>query len=137
MLTEREIKKVIEILEVWPNRMGCVLVPSSRGKHGYKALPWGWSGKRFGNFDYAYLQDLLKNHDAALLCPVTAVGMMRGAKDFQDHMSAYQAIRATFAMIQHISVEQAQIQYNTLLKTNAKKLAVLLVEHLREKELSA
>lgn len=129
MLNSAELEQIIRILKIWPNRMGCALVPNAKGKHGYKPIDWGWKGRMFGNFDYAQLRALISERSDILCCPVTAIGLMRNAQNFQDHMSAYKDIRAKLAEILRISEKEAQIKYNALLKTDAKLLAFIFETH--------
>lgn len=129
-MTAEEASAIAEGLDTWPARMGCVLVPAPAGtryKHGWMQLAWGYKGKFRGNFDYDYLEDLLKDHPDAKLCPVTWLGMKRGAKNLKDHHAAYRllitAIHLPFAT--EYTFEWFQDAYNLLLKTNPEKLAKL------------
>jgi len=123
-LTIQEAKQIQKILEDWPNRMGCVLVkadPQEKAKNGWKQLDWGWNGHRFGNFDYLKLSILLLVEKDYKLCPVTALVVMRGARNFKDHMDSYHMIiEALQTVLPSTNIQKA---YNTLLKTNSKQLA--------------
>jgi hypothetical protein len=129
-LSAQEARSISELLKTWPNRMGCVLVPAppgSRYKNGWQPLAWGYKGRFRGSFDYDYLEDLLKDHPDAKLCPVTWLGLKRGAKNLHEHTIAFRllitAIHSPFRT--EYSYEKMQEIYNVLLKTNAQKLANL------------
>lgn len=112
MLTDPELDKVIQILNLWPGGMGCILLPSDRTNRGYKSADWGWRGRKFGNFDYSVVPSF---GESALLCPVTAVGVMRYAEDFSDHMQAYKDIRETLEAALKIKTPKAKLVYNYML----------------------
>lgn len=129
-LTKTEAKEIQKILEDWPNRMGCVLVPAKQGeraKNGWKPLDWGWKGHRFGNFDYLKLQNMLLEQETYKLCPVTALGILRGARNFKDHMDSYHVIIEALQLM--LPSTNVQKMYNELLKTNACVLASYFEEY--------
>lgn len=122
MLTKEEALKVAEICNTWPGGLGCVLIPSKNSKRGYKNAEWGWRGRKFGNFKY---EDLKNMPETTIYCPVTAIGIMRGAKDFKDHMNAYQDIRELVIKVCGFTLEEAHKKYNYLLSHDPKMLSLI------------
>jgi hypothetical protein len=126
MLTDSEIDTVTKILEIWPGGMGCILVPG-KTKRGYKTANWGWRGRKFGNFDYG----LVTSFENAILCPVTAVGVMRYAIGFEDHMKAYNDIRETLEAALKIQAPKSKLVYNYMLSHYPRSLGQIFWHYKR------
>lgn len=126
MLTDPEIDLITKILEVWPGGMGCILIPANT-KRGYKTADWGWRGKRYGNFDYG----IVSSYSNAILCPVTAVGVMRNAIGFADHMQSYTDIRETLEAALKIESPQSKLVYNYMLSHYPRSLGQIFWHYKR------
>lgn len=121
MLTKEEAKTIYDICTIWPGGLGCVLIPDYTAKRGFRTADWGWKGKKVGDFEYSHLS----RFKDALLCPVTAIGVMRGAERFQDHMAAYRDINEALCSLLHRDYDEVKRIYNFLLSRYPLSLSCL------------
>lgn len=118
-----EAMAIADICDRWPGGLGCVLVKAENSKRGYVNGGWGWKGHIPGDFDYAKLQSF--RSETTIFCPVTLLGISRGAKDFKDHQIAYNVILTAVIYITGLDVPSAKKFYNDKLKQDQHTLASL------------
>lgn len=137
MLTRQEALELAIICDQWPGGMGCVLLPKPSTKRGYVSAEWGWKDHVPGNFNYTALSAF---PSGALLCPVTKLGVLRTARNFRDHLAAYDEIRSAVMTATLLSQKEAKIEYNRLLSKDPRALAALFrkyAESIQENEYSS